>query len=114
MKLPMALVICVAVAGCSDMNNTQQRALSGTAIGAGAGAILGAIGGNAGLGAIAGAGAGLAGGLIYDKVKNERTNRLSTGLFSRYPFQAAATSAATSVSVIQPGKITDFALIASR
>jgi uncharacterized protein YcfJ len=89
MKLPMALVICVAVAGCSDMNNTQQRALSGTAIGAGAGAILGAIGGNAGLGAIAGAGAGLAGGLIYDKVKNNEQTAYrqgySAGAHSRPP-----------------------------
>lgn len=56
------------------MNDTQQRALTGTAIGAGGGAILGAIGGNAGLGAVAGAAAGLAGGLIYDSVKkNQQT-----------------------------------------
>ena len=63
------------LAGCSGMNDTQQRALSGTAIGAGGGAILGAIGGNAALGAVAGAGAGLIGGLIYDNVKkNEQAS----------------------------------------
>ena len=70
MKTITSLMICaLALAGCSGMTSTQQRALSGTAIGAGGGAILGAIGGNAALGAVAGAGAGLIGGLIYDNVK---------------------------------------------
>jgi len=75
MKNLIAVLVCgVALAGCSGMNDTQQRALTGTAIGAGGGAILGAIGGNAGLGAVAGAAAGLAGGLIYDSVKkNEQS-----------------------------------------
>ena len=70
MRIATGLMACtIALAGCSEMSPTQQRALSGTAIGAGGGAILGAIGGNAGLGAAAGAAAGLAGGLIYDRVK---------------------------------------------
>src|SRR5690242_13994527 len=48
MKPTIGLLACsIALAGCSNMNQTQQRALSGTAIGAGGGAILGAIGGNA-------------------------------------------------------------------
>ena len=76
MKTIAASVACAFVlAGCSNMSDTQQRALSGTAIGAGGGAILGAIGGNAALGAVAGAGAGLIGGLIYDNVKkNEQAS----------------------------------------
>jgi hypothetical protein len=70
----MALLAAGLLAGCSDMNNTQQRALTGTVGGAGVGAVLGAIGGNAGLGAVAGAGAGLLGGLVYDNVKkNEQS-----------------------------------------
>lgn len=75
MKAAPALLICtLALSGCAGMSDTQQRAMSGTAIGAGGGAILGAIGGNAGLGAAAGAAAGLAGGLIYDRTKkNEQT-----------------------------------------
>ena len=60
------------LAGCAGLNNTQQRALTGTAGGAGAGAVLGAIGGNAGLGAVAGAGAGLLGGLLYDHVQKDQ------------------------------------------
>lgn len=51
MKPTIGLLACsIALAGCSNMTQTQQRALSGTAIGAGGGAILGAIGGNAALG----------------------------------------------------------------
>jgi Glycine-zipper domain len=74
----MKRVIAIAVAaslpliGCSNMTPGQQRALSGTAIGAGGGAIIGAIAGNAGLGAGIGAAAGLAGGLIYNQAKGGR------------------------------------------
>lgn len=64
-----ALVASLPLAACSDMTTGQQRALSGTAIGAGGGAIIGAIAGNAGLGAGIGAAAGLAGGLIYNQAK---------------------------------------------
>ncbi|MGD0108084.1 MAG: hypothetical protein ABSC06_29235 [Rhodopila sp.] len=38
------LVGATLLAGCSDLNNTQQRALTGTVGGAGVGAVLGAIG----------------------------------------------------------------------
>jgi hypothetical protein len=46
-SLIVVLACCIALAGCSGLNDTQQRALTGTAIGASGGAILGAIGGNA-------------------------------------------------------------------
>ena len=39
--LPLAAVLALLTAGCSNMNNKEQRALSGGAIGAGAGAALG-------------------------------------------------------------------------
>ena len=61
------LVIGLALAGCSGMSDTEQRTLSGGAIGAGGGALVGAAAGNAGLGAAVGAGAGLAGGYLYDQ-----------------------------------------------
>ena len=63
----VAAIAVVSLAGCADMTPTQQRALTGTAIGAGGGAVIGAIAGNAGLGAGIGAAAGLAGGLIVDQ-----------------------------------------------
>ena len=75
----LAAAVALPLAGCADLSNTQQRALTGTAGGAGVGAILGAIGGNAGLGAIAGAGAGLAGGLIYDHVQKSEASAYQQG-----------------------------------
>lgn len=80
MKFATALLMgALALSGCSGMNDTQQRAMSGTMIGAGGGAILGAIGGNAALGAVAGAAAGLAGGLIYDSVKKNEQAAYNQG-----------------------------------
>jgi hypothetical protein len=79
------VVAALPLAGCSDMTQTQQRALSGTAMGAGGGAIIGAIAGNAALGAGIGAAAGLAGGLIFDKVKKDQASSYSAD------YQAGAT-----------------------
>jgi OmpA family protein len=68
----LILMAAVTLAGCADMTPTQQRALTGTAIGAGGGAVIGAIAGNAGLGAGIGAAAGLAGGLIVDQSRRNQ------------------------------------------
>jgi len=65
--LIVILAISLGLAGCSGMSNTQQRVLSGGAIGAGSGAAIGAIAGAPGLGAAIGGGAGLLGGLLYDQ-----------------------------------------------
>ena len=69
-KLLLLVPICAALTmtGCSNMNTTQQRELSGGAIGAAAGAGITAIaGGNPIWGAIGGAAAGVLGGYLYDK-----------------------------------------------
>jgi hypothetical protein len=79
MKLTAVIVCGILLSGCAGLSETQQRALTGTAGGAGVGAVLGAIGGNAGLGAVAGAGAGLAGGLIYDAAKKSEQSAYSQG-----------------------------------
>jgi hypothetical protein len=73
---PATLLI---IAGCAGMNDTQQRALSGTAIGAGGGALVGAIAGNTGLGLAIGAGAGLVGGLVVDKVEKDKEAAYNQG-----------------------------------
>ncbi len=39
--IPLVAVLALLAGGCSNMNNKEQRALSGGAIGAGAGAALG-------------------------------------------------------------------------
>ena len=64
---------------CADMTPTQQRALSGTAIGAGGGAVIGAMAGNAGLGAGIGAGAGLLGGLLVDRSRQAQDAAFQQG-----------------------------------
>jgi hypothetical protein len=66
-KLLVVAALSLPVIACADMTPTQQRALTGTAAGAGLGAAFGAIGGNAALGAGIGAGAGLLGGLLVDQ-----------------------------------------------
>ena len=72
--------LALPLIACADMTPTQQRALSGTAIGAGGGAVLGAIGGNAGLGAAAGAGAGLLGGLLFDQSRQAQDGAFQQGV----------------------------------
>jgi len=70
--IPAVLAAALGITGCADMTPGQQRALSGSAMGAAGGAVVGAIAGNAGKGALIGAGAGLVGGLLvneYDKNK---------------------------------------------
>jgi osmotically inducible lipoprotein OsmB len=70
LKILLILAIVVIMAtGCSHLTTTQQRALSGGAIGAGTGAVLSVVtGGSILLGTAIGAGAGTVGGLIYDDV----------------------------------------------
>jgi osmotically inducible lipoprotein OsmB len=62
------LMLMSLVAGCAGMDSTQQRMLSGGAIGAGAGAAIGAVtGGSVGTGAVIGGAAGVVGGAIVDQ-----------------------------------------------
>jgi hypothetical protein len=60
----------LGLAACSGMNSTQERILSGGAIGAATGAGIGAVAGGVGIatGAAIGAAAGAAGGLLVDSV----------------------------------------------
>lgn len=63
-----ALVLAFALSGCANMTNTQQRALSGGAIGAAGGAAVAAIaGGGIVTGALIGAGGGAAIGALTGK-----------------------------------------------
>lgn len=81
MKRPLiALTVVAALAGCGDLNQTEQRALTGTAVGAASGAVIGAIAGDAGMGAAIGAGAGLVGGLLVDHSKKQQEAAYRRGL----------------------------------
>ncbi len=61
------LAVTLALVGCAGMSETQQRTLSGGAMGAAGGAAIGALAGNAGLGAAIGGAAGATGGFLYGK-----------------------------------------------
>jgi osmotically inducible lipoprotein OsmB len=67
----ISMGVCVLMlSACSDMNHTQQRTLSGAAIGAGVGAAGTAMtGGCVSCGAAVGAAVGAGAGYVYDKSK---------------------------------------------
>ena len=74
----VAAVCLLGLASCSDMDTTQQRMLSGGAIGAGVGAVGTVMtGGCVACGAAIGAGVGAVGGYVYDQV--EKNNNSKTG-----------------------------------
>ena len=60
------LVVSLALSGCAGMSDTEQRTLSGGAIGTAAGGIVGAIAGHTGIGLAAGALVGAGSGYLYD------------------------------------------------
>ena len=74
MKVTVILVLLATllVGGCSWMSYTEQRTLSGGAIGAGGGALIGAAAGSAATGAAIGGGAGLLGGYLYDQYEKSQ------------------------------------------
>lgn len=63
------IVLCVtALSACSNLNNRQQKVLSGAAIGTGVGVVgAAATGGCVGCGAVIGAGVGAVAGAVVDK-----------------------------------------------
>jgi uncharacterized protein YcfJ len=65
--LALMLILTLGLFGCAGMSDTEQRTLSGAAIGTAAGTAIGAISGHAGWGAAIGAAAGAGGGYLYDK-----------------------------------------------
>ena len=68
----LIMVVALALAGCSGMSTTQQRVVSGGAIGASSGALIGWAAGSPAAGAAIGGGAGLLGGYLYDQYEKSR------------------------------------------
>jgi len=67
---PLAAIALLATAACSNMNDTQQRTLSGGAIGAGVGAVGTVItGGCVWCGTLIGGAVGAGAGYLYDQTK---------------------------------------------
>lgn len=74
--LSMLVLSLLGFSACTRMSPTQQGALSGAAIGAGAGLGISAIaGGNLGVGALVGGGLGAVAGTIYGSQQERRDNR---------------------------------------
>jgi hypothetical protein len=69
------VAVALTLTGCSGMNTTQQRVLSGTGIGAAVGVVgTAATGGCVSCGAAIGAGAGAVTGYIYDQSEKKHGN----------------------------------------
>jgi uncharacterized membrane protein len=73
------LVISLALGGCAGMSDTEQRTLSGAAIGTAAGGVVGAVAGNTGLGMAVGAAAGAGSGYLYDRHEKSKENAYNEG-----------------------------------
>lgn len=70
------LVACLGFAACTNMSRTQQGALSGGAIGAGAGLGISALtGGSLGMGALIGGGLGAVAGGLYGNEQESQGQR---------------------------------------
>jgi osmotically inducible lipoprotein OsmB len=74
MKKTVILVVVAALllGGCSGMGYTEQRVLSGGAIGASSGTLIGWAAGSPAAGAAIGGGVGLLGGYLYDRYEKSR------------------------------------------
>ncbi len=70
--LILAVVLALALGGCAGMSPTEQRVLSGGAIGASTGTVIGWAAGSPAAGAAIGGGAGLLGGFLYDQYQKTR------------------------------------------
>jgi hypothetical protein len=80
-RLMMTCGVAAAItfSGCAGMSDTEQRTLSGAAIGTAGGAAVGAITGEWAW-AAAGAAAGAAGGYLYDKQKKKEQAAYEEGV----------------------------------
>jgi osmotically inducible lipoprotein OsmB len=68
----LGLMAILVLTGCAGMSATEQRVLSGGAIGAASGALIGVAAGSAAVGAAVGGGTGLLAGYVYDQCQKSR------------------------------------------
>ena len=76
----LALAAGLGLSGCAGMSDTQQRTLTGAAIGTAGGAAIGAMAGNAGLGALIGAGVGAGTGYLVDRSRQREQAAFNRGV----------------------------------
>lgn len=80
MIIVFVLGISLALVGCAGMTDTQQRTLTGGAMGAAGGAAIGALAGNAALGAAIGGAAGASGGFLYGRHRESNQRAFNQGV----------------------------------
>ena len=68
----LVMVAALLLGGCAGMSNTEQRTLSGGAIGASSGALIGWAAGCPWCGAAIGGGVGMLGGYVYDQYEKSQ------------------------------------------
>ena len=68
----LVMVATLMLGGCAGMSSTEQRVLSGGAMGASSGALIGWAAGSPAVGAAIGGGAGMLGGYIYDQYQKSQ------------------------------------------
>jgi uncharacterized membrane protein len=71
-KTVAIMVTALVMGGCAGMSPTEQRVLSGGAIGASGGTLIGLAAGSPAIGAAVGGGAGLLGGYVYDQYQKSQ------------------------------------------
>ncbi len=71
-KALVILVLVMVVSGCAGMSPTEQRVLSGGAMGAAGGTLIGLAAGSPAVGAAIGGGTGLLGGFAYDQYQKSQ------------------------------------------
>ncbi len=72
MTLPVVVIATLALGACSGLNDTEQRVLSGGAIGAGVGAAGTVLtGGCVACGAAIGGAVGAGAGYVYDQIQKD-------------------------------------------
>jgi hypothetical protein len=72
-KLPSLLLLALSLSACSELNRTEQRMLSGGAIGAGVGAVGTVMtGGCVTCGAVIGGAVGAGTGYVLDQVEKKK------------------------------------------
>ena len=74
------LAATLFLGGCANMSATEQRVVTGGAMGAAGGALIGAMAGNAGMGAAIGGLTGAAGGYVYDRHEKSKQAAYEQGV----------------------------------
>jgi len=72
----------VLLSSCAGMTDQQQRAMTGTAMGAAGGALIGAIAGDAGARALIGPRVGMVGGHLVDQQRQREQQAYERGVQS--------------------------------